>query len=96
MAQRARENGLSFLGVPDNYYRDLHARTGLDPEFLDRLQDLDLLYDEDHDGAFIHFYTRTFGGLFLEMVERVGQYDGYGAVNAPVRLAAQREPQHPG
>ncbi|WP_146340687.1 bifunctional sugar phosphate isomerase/epimerase/4-hydroxyphenylpyruvate dioxygenase family protein [Nesterenkonia sp. NBAIMH1] len=96
VAQRARENGLSFLSVPDNYYRDLHARTGLDPEFLGRLQDLDLLYDEDHDGAFIHFYTRTFGGLFVEMVERVGQYDGYGAVNAPVRLAAQREPQHAG
>jgi 4-hydroxyphenylpyruvate dioxygenase len=27
--------------------------------------------------------------LFLEVVQRVGGYDGYGEVNAPVRAAAQ-------
>jgi 4-hydroxyphenylpyruvate dioxygenase len=28
--------------------------------------------------------------LFLELVQRTGGYAGYGAGNAPVRLAAQR------
>ena len=27
--------------------------------------------------------------LFLEVVQRVGGYDGYGETNAPVRAAAQ-------
>jgi 4-hydroxyphenylpyruvate dioxygenase-like putative hemolysin len=27
--------------------------------------------------------------LFLEVLQRVGGYDGYGEVNAPVRAAAQ-------
>ena len=27
--------------------------------------------------------------LFLEVVQRVGGYDGYGEVNAPARAAAQ-------
>ena len=28
--------------------------------------------------------------LFFEVVQRRGGYDGYGAANAPVRMAAQR------
>ena len=31
-------------------------------------------------------------GLFFEIVERRGGYDGYGAANSPVRVAAQRAP----
>ena len=27
--------------------------------------------------------------MFFEVVQRLGEYDGYGADNAPVRLAAQ-------
>jgi 4-hydroxyphenylpyruvate dioxygenase len=88
-ARGARERGLDFLPVPDNYYGDLQARFGLtDPE-LQALADLDLLYDRDGDGELVHFYTRTYGTVFFEVVERRGSYDGYGAANAPVRLAAQ-------
>ncbi|GAB2906082.1 hypothetical protein [Neomicrococcus lactis] len=43
------------------------------------------------DGAFVHFYTETIGKVFFEVVERRGKYDGYGAPNAPFRLAAQFE-----
>jgi len=40
-------------------------------------------------GEFFHAYTRSFDGrFFFEFVERRG-YDGFGAVNAAVRLAAQ-------
>lgn len=89
-ARAARERGLSFLPIPQNYYDDLQARFGLEPELLATLAELDLLYDRDGQGEFIHFYTATHGDLFLEVVERRGGYDGYGAPNAPVRLAAQR------
>ncbi|MBO0596545.1 sugar phosphate isomerase/epimerase and 4-hydroxyphenylpyruvate domain-containing protein [Nesterenkonia sp. E16_7] len=95
LARRAQERGLRFLSIPDNYYADLHARFGLDQDYLAQLKTLNLLYDRDADGEFIHFYTPTIGGLFLEMVQRVGSYDGYGAANAPVRLAAQRRQSQP-
>ena len=55
-----------------------------------KFRELDLLYDRDAGGEFVHFYTRTVGTVFFEFVQRRGHYDGYGADNAPVRLAAQR------
>ena len=36
----------------------------------------------------MHFCTATVGEVFYEVVQ--GGYNGYGAANAPVRLAAQR------
>ena len=50
-----------------------------------------MLYDRDGRGKLLHFYTAMVGSrLFIEVVERRGAYEGYGAVNAPVRMAAQR------
>ncbi|MER2133093.1 MAG: TIM barrel protein [Arthrobacter sp.] len=89
LARTAVGRGLQFLPVPGNYYEDLDARFGLDPEFLAVLRDLNLLYDRDGDGEFLHFYTSTVGNVFFEVVERRPFYEGYGAPNAPVRLAAQ-------
>lgn len=88
-ARAAKDRGLEFLPIPANYYEDLDARFQLDPDFLATLRDLDLLYDRDGDGEFLHFYTATVGSVFFEMVERRGGYDGYGAANAPVRHAVQ-------
>jgi 4-hydroxyphenylpyruvate dioxygenase len=88
-ARRARRRGLDFLPVPQNYYEDLDARFDLDDEFVASLQELNLLYDRDADGEFLHFYTGTLGTVFFEVVERRGGYAGFGAPNAPVRLAAQ-------
>ncbi|MDK1327678.1 sugar phosphate isomerase/epimerase and 4-hydroxyphenylpyruvate domain-containing protein [Arthrobacter sp. zg-Y1143] len=89
VARQAAGRGLRFLPVPANYYEDLAARFRLEPDFLAALQELNLLYDRDGDGAFLHFYTATVGNVFFEVVERRGRYDGYGAPNAPVRLASQ-------
>ena len=89
-ARAARDRGLAFLAIPANYYDDLDARFGLDPELLTQLRELNLLYDRDETGSFIHFYTPIIGDVFFEIVERRGAYDGYGAASAPVRLAAQR------
>ncbi|MCY1220114.1 4-hydroxyphenylpyruvate dioxygenase [compost metagenome] len=93
-ARAARDRGLDFLQIPANYYEDLDARFDLDPAFLDTLRDLNLLYDRDADGEFLHFYTATVGSVFFEMVERRGGYDGYGAPNAPVRHAVQYDHLH--
>ncbi|NKX56241.1 bifunctional sugar phosphate isomerase/epimerase/4-hydroxyphenylpyruvate dioxygenase family protein [Arthrobacter mobilis] len=89
LARRAVAAGLEFLQIPANYYADLQARFRLDPALLATLQELNLLYDRDEHGEFLHFYTATVGSVFFEVVERRGGYNGYGAPNAPVRLAAQ-------
>jgi 4-hydroxyphenylpyruvate dioxygenase len=93
-ARAARARGLEFLQIPENYYEDLDARFSLEPAFLATLRELNLLYDRDADGEFLHFYTATVGSVFFEMVERRGAYDGYGAPNAPVRHAVQYDHLH--
>lgn len=93
-ARAARDRGLEFLEIPANYYEDLDARFDLEPDFLATLQELNLLFDRDADGEFLHFYTATVGSVFFEMVERRGNYDGYGAPNAPVRHAVQYDSLH--
>jgi len=79
------------LPIPDNYYADLEARFDLEPERLEAMRTLGILYDRDGDGEFLHLYTRSMNGLFFELVERRNGYARYGEVNAPVRLAAQAE-----
>ncbi|MCX5045055.1 sugar phosphate isomerase/epimerase and 4-hydroxyphenylpyruvate domain-containing protein [Aldersonia sp. NBC_00410] len=93
LARAARAAGLAFLDVPDNYYDYLAGRFGLDATLVGELRDLSLLYDRGpgrDGGYFVHFYTRTVGGVFFEFLQRFDGYDGYGVDNAPVRLAAQR------
>ena len=88
--ERLRAGGVALLPIPDNYYDDLEARFGLDPALADRLRALDILYDEDEHGAYLQVYTTVFAErFFFEIVERRGGYDGFGAANAPIRLAAQ-------
>jgi 4-hydroxyphenylpyruvate dioxygenase len=93
-ARACRARKLPFLSIPENYYEDLDARYALDPEFLATLRELDLLYDRDADGEFLHFYTATVGSVFFEVVQRIGGYSGFGAPNAPIRHAVQHAAQH--
>lgn len=88
-ARRARERGLRFLEIGENYYDDLDSRFDLEPRFLALLRELQLMYDRDERGEFLHFYTESLGSVFFEIVERRDGYRGFGAANAPVRLAAQ-------
>ena len=86
---RLRESGVELLPIPENYYDDLEARTDLSPERLDMLRSNSILYDKDQGGEYLQAYTRAFEELFFfEIVERRG-YKGFGAINAPIRLAAQ-------
>ena len=74
---------------PPNYYDDLAARFEFADGELETYRELGILYDRDADGEFRHCYTETVGRVFFELVQRDGGYRGYGAQNAPVRLAAQ-------
>jgi 4-hydroxyphenylpyruvate dioxygenase len=67
----------------------LAARFEFAPGEAETYRELGILYDRDEHGTFRHFYTETVGRVFFEVVQRDGGYRGYGAQNAPVRLAAQ-------
>lgn len=93
-AMRAR--GLPMLRIPANYYDDLAARFDLDDDLLEAMRSRNILYDRNDDGEFFHAYTETFmGRFFFEVVERRGNYTQFGAVNAPIRLAAQASQKRP-
>jgi 4-hydroxyphenylpyruvate dioxygenase len=88
-ATRLRELGMEALPIPENYYYDLGARFGLEDAVLSRMAELNILYDEDEKGSYHHLYTRAFAKrFFFEVVQRHG-YDGYGARDTAIRLAAQ-------
>lgn len=89
LARAARDRGFAPLDIPANYYDDIEARYLIDPGLLADLRELNVMYDRDDSGEFLHFYTQPVGTVFLEVVERREGYAGYGALNAPVRLAAQ-------
>jgi 4-hydroxyphenylpyruvate dioxygenase len=88
-AARLRELGIESLPIPENYYYDLGARFGLEDAVLSRMAALNILYDEDGRGTYHHLYTRAFAKrFFFEVVQR-HEYDGYGARDTAIRLAAQ-------
>ncbi|MGV3650461.1 MAG: 4-hydroxyphenylpyruvate dioxygenase family protein, partial [Devosia sp.] len=83
--------GLPTLPIGQSYYDDVEARLGLDTDFVARLRAHNILYDRDESGEFFQVYSHTMGeGFFFEIVERRGDYRGYGAPNAPFRIAAQK------
>ena len=94
--QRLRASGATLLPIPANYYDDLAARYGLPAELLARWQAAGLMFERDAAGGeFLHAYTVPFDGRFyFEIIQRRGGYSGYGAVDAPVRLAALAQWQH--
>jgi 4-hydroxyphenylpyruvate dioxygenase len=94
--ERLRAKGVELLPIPENYYDDLEARIELAPDQIDRLRDANVLYDQEGSAEFFQAYTTSLeGGFFIEIVER-RDYRGFGAVNAPIRLAAQtRLAPHP-
>ncbi len=96
-AERLEANGVKMLPIPENYYEDLEAKTDLTPAVLDELKAHNILYDREGDAEFFQAYTQTFENrFFFEIVERRRGARGYGAPNAPIRLAAQtRLMRHP-
>jgi 4-hydroxyphenylpyruvate dioxygenase len=89
-ARRMRAGGLRVLPIPANYYDDLAARLELDASLLEAMREHEVLYDHSESGEFFHFYTGMLSRrMFFEIVQRLGDYEGFGAANTPVRMAAQ-------
>lgn len=88
--------GFPILKIGDNYFDDVAARFGLPDALVARMKALNVLYDEDAGGQFFQVYSQSRPeGLFFEFVQRQGNYDGYGAANAPFRIAAQKRAAGP-
>ncbi len=89
---RLRENGIPFVPISPNYYDDLLTRFDLDAALVERLRRLGILFDRSASGDYFHVYTDSFADrFFFEIVQRVGPYDAYGALNAPARMASQAQ-----
>jgi 3-dehydroshikimate dehydratase len=90
-----RQRGAEFLEIPDNYYDDIEAKYDLAPEVMAQLRENRILYDREGDGEFFQVYTHIFDErFFFEIVER-RNYQGFGAANAAIRLAAQAREVRP-
>ncbi|WP_332748371.1 bifunctional sugar phosphate isomerase/epimerase/4-hydroxyphenylpyruvate dioxygenase family protein [Hydrogenophaga sp.] len=89
-ARALKAAGAPLLPVPANYYDDLAAKCDIDAAELAAMRELGILYDrEANGGEFLHLYLTPFDDRFhFELIERRGGYAGYGAPNAPARLAA--------
>lgn len=88
-----RDRGVDLMQIPENYYDDLRARFDLEPKFVGRLREAGVLYDRTERGELLHAYSHKVEGRFyVELVQRIGGYEGYGAPNTHVRLAAQSVP----
>ena len=93
--KRIRDAGERTVMIPPSYFEDLAARLGLDDLEMATLEHEGLLYDRAlldgcDAGDFRHAYTLTFKDrFFFEIVQRNGRYQGFGAPNAAIRMAAQ-------
>jgi 4-hydroxyphenylpyruvate dioxygenase len=87
-----RAKGVPMLHIPDNYYDDLDARFEIGAELMRKLREQNVLYDRSGQGEFFHAYTQMFEDrFFFEIVQRAGDYELFGAANAPARMAAQAQ-----
>lgn len=90
-SDKLNNSGFHRLAFSSNYYDSIQASYGLLSEFRNKLEAGSILYSRNESGEFFQIYSqRIWNGLFVEIVERRGGYQGYGARNAPIRLAAQQ------
>ncbi len=73
--ERLRDQGLEFLRVPSEYYRDLPGRVGTIDEPLRKIEELGILVDRDDEGYMLQIFSRPVEDrptLFFEIIERKG------------------------
>ena len=82
-------NGVRFVPISANYYDDLPTRLDLEPALVERMRAAGVLFDRSAGGRLpAHLHREPGGqGVFFEIVQRIGAYDGYGSTNAPARMA---------
>ncbi|MCP1196037.1 sugar phosphate isomerase/epimerase and 4-hydroxyphenylpyruvate domain-containing protein [Acetobacter senegalensis] len=91
-ADSLKETNFPILHVGKNYYDDLQARFDLSDAMISSLSQRNIFYDRDETGGeFYQIFSRAIDKMFFfEIVQRSGNYAGYGAANTQVRLTAQR------
>lgn len=90
--RQAVARGATMLAISANYYDDLGAKYGTPQATLDLWRSLGIMMDRVGDTELLHAYTVPFDNrFFFEIIERRNGYQGYGAGDAPVRLAAQAQ-----
>jgi 4-hydroxyphenylpyruvate dioxygenase len=78
-----RENGISFLQVPESYYTVLRERIGKIDEPLEEIRRLGILVDRDEEGYLLQIFSRPVEDrptLFFEIIQRKGSR-GFGKGN---------------
>ncbi len=86
-----KTRGFRTLPITANYYDDLIARFDLADGLVEKMRNANVLYDEENGQGFFQCYSLSVnGGVFTEIVQRTLGYSGYGAPNAPFRIAAQK------
>ena len=91
-SERLKEAGFPRLTISPNYYADLRSLFGLEDALIEKLQSANILYDRMQNAEYFQIYSQSiFTGFFFEIIERRHGYAGYGARNAPFRLAAQTQ-----
>ncbi|RZL94491.1 MAG: sugar phosphate isomerase/epimerase and 4-hydroxyphenylpyruvate domain-containing protein [Variovorax sp.] len=89
---RLRDSGVRFVPISNNYHDDLPTRIDIDAALVERMRAAGVLFDRSAAGDYLHIYTESFEqGIFFEVVQRIDAYDGYGASNAPARMASQAQ-----
>ena len=86
--ERLRANGVSFVPISVNYYDDLIARDVLDAATVERMRAQDIVFAGSGTGTYYQAYTKPFEGRFYFQIVQRSAYDGYGAINEPLRAAS--------
>lgn len=86
--ERLRGNGVSFVPISGNYYDDLIAREVLDQATVERMRGLDIVVARSGAGTYYQAYTKAFEGRFYFQIVQRTAYEGYGAINEPLRAAS--------
>jgi 4-hydroxyphenylpyruvate dioxygenase len=91
--EKLRADGVRFVLISPNYYDDIVARMDIDGGLVERMRKHGILYDRTPGGGeFLHVYGESFADrFFFEIIKRIGDYQGYGALNAPARMASQAQ-----
>jgi 4-hydroxyphenylpyruvate dioxygenase len=96
-----RDRGVRFLEVPDTYYVEAKERMGEMGAALpwERLAELGILVDRDHDGYLLQVFTETLTDrptVFFEIIQREGA-TGFGEGNFKALFQAiEREQERRG
>jgi len=91
-----RDQGVSFMTVPDTYYDTVDERVPGHGEDLQRLQKNSILIDgapESGDGLLLQIFTETvIGPIFFEIIQRKG-HEGFGEGNFQALFEAMERDQ---